>query len=55
MGEQIGKVESVGLRTTSVRTRDDILIIMPNHKMTNETVVNLTHSEETTRFSVRLV
>src|SRR5210317_231327 len=54
MGEQIGKVESVGLRTTSVRTRDDILVIMPNHKMTNETVVNLTHSEETTRFSVKV-
>ena len=54
MGEQIGKVEAVGLRTTSVRTRDDILVIMPNHKMTNETVVNLTHSEETTRFSVKV-
>lgn len=54
MGEQIGKVESVGLRTTAVRTRDDILIIMPNHKMTNETVINLTHSEDTTRFSVRV-
>jgi len=52
MGEQIGKVEAVGLRTTSVRTRDDILVIMPNHKMTNETVMNLTHSQETTRFSV---
>jgi len=37
-----------------VRTRDDILIIMPNHKMTNETVVNLTHSEDTTRFSVQV-
>jgi small-conductance mechanosensitive channel len=54
MGEQIGKVENVGLRTTSVRTRDDILIIMPNHKLTNETVVNLTHSEETTRFAVTI-
>jgi len=49
---QIGKVEAVGLRTTTVRTRDDILIILPNSKLTNETVVNLTHSEETTRFSL---
>ena len=46
---QIGKVEAVGLRTTTVRTRDDILIIVPNSKLTNETVINLTHSEETTR------
>ena len=49
---QIGKVEAVGLRTTTVRTRDDILIIVPNSKLTNETVINLTHSEETTRFSL---
>jgi small-conductance mechanosensitive channel len=49
---QIGKVEAVGLRTTTVRTRDDILIIVPNSKLTNETVINLTHSEETTRFAI---
>ena len=49
---QIGKVEAVGLRTTTVRTRDDILIIVPNSKLTNETVINLTHSEETTRFAL---
>jgi small-conductance mechanosensitive channel len=51
---QIGKVEAVGLRTTTVRTRDDILIIVPNSKLTNETVINLTHSEETTRFSLQV-
>src|SRR6056300_1859205 len=51
---QIGKVEAVGLRTTTVRTRDDILIIVPNSKLTNEIVVNLTHSEETTRFSINV-
>jgi len=52
MQDQIGKVEAVGLRTTTVRTRDDILLIVPNSKLTNETVINLTHSEETTRFAV---
>lgn len=52
--DQYGKVEAVGLRTTTVRTRDDILIIVPNSKLTNEVVVNLTHSEETTRFSVNV-
>lgn len=54
MQEQIGKVEAVGLRTTTIRTRDDILLIVPNSKLTNETVVNLTHSEETTRFSIQV-
>jgi len=52
--DQFGKVEAVGLRTTTVRTRDDILIIVPNSKLTNEIVVNLTHSEETTRFSINV-
>ena len=52
--DQFGKVEAVGLRTTTVRTRDDILIIVPNSKLTNEVVVNLTHSEETTRFAVQV-
>ena len=52
MQNQTGRVESVGLRTTTIRTRDDILIIVPNSKLTNETVINLTHSEETTRFSL---
>lgn len=52
--DQFGKVEAVGLRTTTVRTRDDILIIVPNSKLTNEVVVNLTHSEETTRFAIQV-
>jgi small-conductance mechanosensitive channel len=54
MQDQIGKVEAVGLRTTTVRTRDDILIIVPNSRLTNEVVINLTHSEETTRFSINV-
>ena len=37
-----------------MRTRDDILIIVPNSKLTNEVVVNLTHSEETTRFAIQV-
>ena len=52
--EQFGKVEAVGLRTTTLRTRDDILIIVPNSKLTNEVVINLTRSEETTRFAVEV-
>lgn len=54
MNGEIGKVEAVGLRTTTVRTRDDILIIVPNSRLTNENVINLTHSEETTRFGIEV-
>ncbi len=46
-------LETIGVKVTAILAAY-ILIIMPNHKMTNETVINLTHSEDTTRFSVRV-
>ncbi|MEL0026450.1 MAG: mechanosensitive ion channel domain-containing protein [Schleiferiaceae bacterium] len=54
IGEEIGKVESIGLRTTTIRSRDDILIIMPNHRITNEAVTNLTLQNSKTRFSIKV-
>ncbi|HAP71840.1 MAG TPA: mechanosensitive ion channel protein MscS [Cryomorphaceae bacterium] len=54
IGEEIGKVESIGLRTTTIRSRDDILIIMPNHRITNEAVTNLTLQNAKTRFSIKV-
>lgn len=54
IGEEIGKVESIGLRTTTIRSRDDILIVMPNHRITNEAVTNLTLQNSKTRFSIKV-
>lgn len=54
MNEDMGRVEAIGLRTTTIRNRDDILLIVPNSKLTNEQVINLTHSEATTRFGVQV-
>lgn len=50
--QQFGRVENVGLRTTAVRTIEDIVIIVPNSKLTNEKVVNWSHSQELTRFKI---
>lgn len=48
----IGRVEQVGLRTSKIRTRDNIINIVPNRLFINDKVVNWSHLEENTRFHV---
>lgn len=48
------KVEEINLRSSMVKTRDDIMVIVPNHKFINENVTNWSHQNELTRFSVEL-
>jgi small-conductance mechanosensitive channel len=48
----VGEVLEVSLRTTTLRTRDDIELIMPNQKLTNERVVNWSRNKMMTRFNV---
>ncbi|MDY0103148.1 MAG: mechanosensitive ion channel [Lentimicrobium sp.] len=50
--ELIGKVTSVGLRTSKIRTRDDIAMIVPNSKFINDRVINWSHNIGSTRFMV---
>jgi len=46
------QVREIKLRTSKVKTRDDIIVIIPNHKFINENVINWSHQQKTTRFSV---
>jgi len=39
-GEQRGEVVEIGIRTTRLRTRDDVEIIVPNAMMANSRIVN---------------
>lgn len=48
----IGKVCEVGLRTTTIQSRDDIELIIPNKRLTNDRVVNWSRSGKITRFSI---
>jgi small-conductance mechanosensitive channel len=50
----VGEVLEVGLRTTTLRTRDDIELIMPNQKLTNERVINWSRNKKMTRFNVEV-
>lgn len=46
------KVQEINLRTTTVFTRDDKYIILPNSDLTRNQLINWTHSEITSRFDV---
>lgn len=48
----VGKVMNVGLRTTTLITRDDIILIVPNQKLTSSNLINWSQNKKTTRFHV---
>jgi small-conductance mechanosensitive channel len=50
--EIVGKVKEVGLRTTKIETRDNIIMIIPNSKFVTDIVINWSHMEKRTRFHV---
>ena len=50
----IGKVKEVGLRTTSLITRDEIILIVPNQKLTSNNLINWSHNEKNTRFNIKV-
>lgn len=48
----VGKVKEISMRTTKIVTVDYIDILIPNSKFVNDKVINWTHNNEATRFSV---
>jgi len=48
----VGEIEQVGLRTTVMKTRDDIILVLPNSKLTSNYVINWTQNGKTTRFAL---
>lgn len=50
----VGEIEQVGLRTTIMKTRDDIILVLPNSKLTSNYVINWTQNGKTTRFSLEV-
>lgn len=50
----VGKVVSIGIRTSKIKTRDDILAIIPNSKLVNDIIINWSHIEKSTRFFVQV-
>lgn len=48
----IGRVEKINLRTTSIITREDTYIILPNSVITNNNLINWTYSNVSSRFRI---
>jgi small-conductance mechanosensitive channel len=49
---KVGRVFDIKLRTTRALTRDDKVIIIPNHKFISDSIINYTQNHKTTRESV---
>lgn len=50
----IGKVMEINLRTSKIETRDEFFIIVPNHRLINDNIINWTHMDTKTRFQVNV-
>lgn len=48
----IGKILTINLRTSTVLTRDGVMLIVPNHKFIVDNIINWSHSATPTRFKV---
>ncbi len=51
---EVGRVQEISLRTSKLKTRDNIILIVPNSTLVNGNVINWSHIEQTTRFSVKV-
>lgn len=49
-----GSVKQIKLRTSLIRTRDGIFMVIPNSKIVNENVVNWSTDNRITRFSIEI-
>lgn len=51
---KVARVIEVTLRTTRAITRDDKIVVIPNHKFISEIIINYTQNHKTTRESVKI-
>ncbi|MDX8338086.1 mechanosensitive ion channel [Draconibacterium sp. IB214405] len=50
----VGRVIHIGLRTSKLKTRDDIILVVPNSKFVNDKIINWSQMDYNTRFSVNV-
>ncbi len=50
----VGRVVNIGIRTSEIRSRDDIIMIIPNSHFVNDRIINWSHIEQTTRFNIKV-
>lgn len=52
--DTVALVKEIGLRTSKVETRDGIAMIIPNHKLVSEKLINWSASDTVTRFIIKV-
>lgn len=52
VGDVVGRVKEIGIRTTKVLDRDNIILIIPNSKFTTDSVINWSVVDKKSRFNV---
>jgi small-conductance mechanosensitive channel len=50
----VGRVIEIGLRTSKIETRDNIIMVVPNSKFVTDIVNNWSHMEKRTRFHINV-
>ena len=48
--DMIGEVVKINIRTSHIVTRNNITVIVPNHKLVDENIINWSHSAANPRF-----
>lgn len=51
---EIVLIQNIGLRTSTVINRDDIIVIIPNSQITTNKVINWSHQSKKTRFRINI-
>jgi len=54
LGALVGTVRRIGLRTSTIESRDNRTIFVPNSKLIMDNVVNWTHNDDKVRFTVTI-
>lgn len=54
IGGMVGTVKSIGLRTSTIETRDSITVVVPNSKLVTDNVINWSHFDEKVRFKIEV-
>ena len=53
VGKRIGDIEEINIRSTTIRSLDNISIIVPNHEFVNDAVTNWSYVDDVIRIVIK--
>ncbi len=52
--DMVGKVTQINIRTSHIVTRNNISVIVPNHRLVDENIINWSHNHKSPRFVLKV-